>query len=45
MTDKLIPIFQLPNGPEDGGLAVMTGTAALFEKYFKEHQPVSSLAL
>ncbi|KAJ0121515.1 uncharacterized protein J7T55_008679 [Diaporthe amygdali] len=29
----------LPNGPEDGGLAVMTGTAPLFEQYFKEHEP------
>ncbi|KAK2589642.1 hypothetical protein QQS21_012682 [Conoideocrella luteorostrata] len=29
----------LPNGPEDGGLTVMTGTARLFEQYFKEHQP------
>ncbi|KAJ2980963.1 hypothetical protein NQ176_g2319 [Zarea fungicola] len=29
----------LPNGPEDGGLTVMTGTAALFEQYFKEHEP------
>lgn len=27
----------LPNGPEDGGLAVMTGTASLFEQYFREH--------
>ncbi|KAH7160659.1 hypothetical protein EDB81DRAFT_879008 [Dactylonectria macrodidyma] len=27
----------LPNGPNDGGLAVMTGTAPLFEQYFKEH--------
>lgn len=32
---------QLPNGPSDGGLTVMTGTAPLFEQYFKEHQPVS----
>lgn len=34
-------VYQLPNGPEDGGLAVMTGTAPLFEQYFKEHQAVS----
>ncbi|KAI8312068.1 hypothetical protein K4K59_006424 [Colletotrichum sp. SAR11_240] len=29
----------LPNGPEDGGLAVMDGSAPLFEQYFKEHTP------
>jgi len=28
----------LPNGPDDGGLAVMSGTAPLFGKYFEEHQ-------
>jgi len=28
----------LPNGPEDGGLMVMRGTANLFGQYFKEHQ-------
>lgn len=28
----------LPNGPDDGGLMVMTGTSALFEQYFKEHK-------
>lgn len=27
----------LPNGPNDGGLAVMDGTAPLFEQYFSEH--------
>ncbi|KAH7231995.1 hypothetical protein B0J15DRAFT_472404 [Fusarium solani] len=33
------PWPHLPNGPGDGGLAVMMGTAPLFEQYFKEHQP------
>jgi hypothetical protein len=28
---------QLPNGPNDGGLMVMRGTANLFAQYFKEH--------
>jgi hypothetical protein len=32
---------QLPNGPQDGGLAMMTGTASLFGQYFNEHTPVS----
>ncbi|KAL3965648.1 phytanoyl- dioxygenase protein [Purpureocillium lilacinum] len=27
----------LPNGPDDGGLAVLNGSAPLFEQYFKEH--------
>ena len=47
--ELLLPAFlppsngsdKLPNGPDDGGLTVMTGTAPLFEQYFKEHQPVS----
>lgn len=34
-------VEQLPNGPDDGGLKVMNGTAPLFEQYFKEHSPVS----
>ncbi|KAL3440168.1 hypothetical protein BJX65DRAFT_315049 [Aspergillus insuetus] len=29
----------LPNGPDDGGLAVMNGTAPLFKQYFREHEP------
>lgn len=29
----------LPNGPEDGGLMVMRGSANLFEQYAKEHTP------
>jgi len=28
----------LPNGPEDGGLMVLRGSANLFEQYFKEHK-------
>lgn len=34
-------LFQLPNGPEDGGLAVMNGTAPLFKQYFRENEAVS----
>jgi hypothetical protein len=29
---------QLPNGPNDGGLMVMRGTANLFGQYFEEHK-------
>ncbi|WVW84368.1 hypothetical protein I302_106402 [Kwoniella bestiolae CBS 10118] len=29
----------LPNGPRDGGLAVLSGSAPLFAQYFKEHSP------
>lgn len=35
-------LHQLPNGPQDGGLVVMTGSAALFEQFFKENPAVSS---
>lgn len=28
----------LPNGPDDGGLMVMRGTADLFKQYFEEHK-------
>lgn len=34
-------MLQLPNGPDDGGLAVMNRTAPLFEQYFKENEAVS----
>ncbi|EJU04012.1 hypothetical protein DACRYDRAFT_105083 [Dacryopinax primogenitus] len=32
----------LPNGPEDGGLMVLKGSALLFERYFQEHKHLES---
>lgn len=40
VNDQDVTDSQLPNGPQDGGLAMMTGAASLFAQYLNEHTPV-----